>query len=385
MLLGILSHGYRHAAGSISAHSNPNPSSPEAELKDPEAHNVAVIIPVTGNSPHLRDNLESLLNQDFRHYQTYLVTSDHGDPAVSTISELVSKNDNAHHIKAGHAVYCGQKNFNLLAGVKAAGEGFDILVFFDSSHFAPPTVLSDLLRPLLEEDETMTTGFHRVLPGDFLISTLGMMLSVLAIHLLQANKRVVQPWGGATAILQPVFMDNGIDRLWSKTVVDDYTLGTRLRKSGITCKAVPTACLLTPLAGLKVREWIDWLTRQLIYVKYYAPLAWLGIFVVAYLLVAPVILAFTAVAIFFFGHFSFKIALAAAAYLILWTAIGIWTRNKFLKNTPVLKWLPSFYFTHFAVAWCYIRTWIKDTVDWRGISYKMARNGQVVEVITDKT
>ncbi|MFC1884080.1 glycosyltransferase [Thermodesulfobacteriota bacterium] len=381
MLWGILFHGYRHVLESQLV----NPAQPlNITGINRKILKIDVIVPVTGSSPELKDNLHSLLNQDFPSYKTFLVTRDHLDPAVPIIRNLIRQNGNARHIIAGRAVHCGQKNFNLLAGIEASGDSDGILVFCDSSHNAPPTLLSDLIRPIIEESETMTTGFHRIVPGDFGVATMGMMITVMAIHLLQGNPVFTQPWGGSTAIRRSVFMDYGIDRLWSRTVVDDFTMGPHLRKHGIRCKPVSSACLITPLADEDISGWVGWLTRQLLYMKFYTRWEWLSTAVVAYLLVAPMLLTIAACAGFLFGLFPLNIVIACLAYFIVWTAIGIYGRRKFLKKSPPIRWLFTFYLTHFIACWCYIRTWFLNTISWRGISYTMAKSGRVMGVISNK-
>jgi cellulose synthase/poly-beta-1,6-N-acetylglucosamine synthase-like glycosyltransferase len=381
MLAGILLHGYTHVRES----QRPYPARPLAtDGFNREDLVVDVIVPVTGNSPELRQNLHSFLNQDLPQYRTFLVTKDRLDPAVPVIEGLLKKHEGARHIIAGHATRCGQKNFNLLAGIEAAGRSDGILVFCDSSHHAPSTLLRDLITPLLHDEETLTTGFHRIIPGDSRIATLGMMISVTAIHLLQGNKAFTQPWGGATAIRRDVFMEYGIDRLWAETVVDDFTMGPSLRRHGIRCRPVSSACLTTPLAGENMSGWVDWLTRQLLYMKYYTPWEWLGASLAAYLLVAPILLSLMAAFGFFLGFISLKVLVPCLIYFLIWSAMGVFTRRKFLKRSPPFRWLFTFYSAHFVACWCYIRTWFLNTISWRGISYKMSRKGRVREVILDK-
>lgn len=286
---GLFFHGRGHVLGSLPSGLISNPQgSNEPPAGSPK---VVIIIPVTGNASGMKVCLESLLDQDYPNYETFFVTRDMEDPGASIIQELLSDGKNARHIISGPATCCGQKNQNLLAGVAAAGPSVEILVFCDSSHQAPQSLLSDLIRPVAEGNAVMTTGFHRIVPGDFGLGTLGMLWSVLGIHLLQGITVFTQPWGGAMAIRRTVFETHGVDRLWARTVVDDFSMGPHLRRKGIRCKPVPTACLTTPLAGQTLYEWNTWLTRQLLYLKFYTPGSWLAAALAAYLLVGPILLA----------------------------------------------------------------------------------------------
>ena len=381
MLFGILLHGFHHVMESQKV---PTARPCDVSRIDQSNFRFDVIVPVTGDSPELKDNLYSLMNQDFPQYRIFLVTRDHRDPAVPLIKELLKGHHHARHVVAGRAVRCGQKNFNLLAGIEAAGKSDGIFIFCDSSHHAPSTLFADLVRPILNGNEAMTTGFHRVVPEDSRPGTLGMMISVMAIHLLQGNAAFTQPWGGATAVRRSLFVDYGIDRLWSKTVVDDFTMGPYLRKQGIRCKPVSSACLTTPLAGEKINGWINWLTRQLLYMKYYTRMEWAAASIAAYLLVVPMLLTVVSLTGFFFDLFPSYIVVSCITYFVIMTATGIFIRRKFLKKSPIFGWLSTYFIAHFVVCWCYIRTWFLNTISWRGISYKMAWNGTVREVISDR-
>jgi hypothetical protein len=118
--------------------------------------------------------------------------------------------------------------------------------------------------------------------------------------------------------------------------------------------------------------------------KYYTRWEWLGASFAAYLLVAPILFSITAMTGFFFGLTSLSIVASCAVYFAVLTATAVFVRQKFLKKSPFFRWLFTFYCAHFVACWCYVRTWFLNTISWRGISYKMTRDGRVMEVIFDK-
>jgi cellulose synthase/poly-beta-1,6-N-acetylglucosamine synthase-like glycosyltransferase len=144
--------------------------------------------------------LESLLDQSYPDYEAIFVTCSSDDPAAQIVSRVIQTRRNARHIVSGAASRCSQKNHNLLAGLADLDSSIEILVFCDSEHWAPQGFLAELVSPIVSGKAVMTTGFHRVVPGDCRLPTLGMLVSVMAIHLLQAIEAITQPWGGATAI-----------------------------------------------------------------------------------------------------------------------------------------------------------------------------------------
>jgi len=342
---------------------------------------VTVIVPVTGDAPLTRRCLESLLTNDYPDFQVIFVTRDESDPAVAVIGELIARHARGRHVVSGPARRCGQKNHNLLAGIAAADPATDILVFCDATHVAPPGFLGRLVRPLAAGEAVLVTGFHRIIPQDYRVGTLGMLMIVLCLHLLHGNRFIVQPWGGATAIVRRVFQDHGVARVWAENIVDDVSMAMHLVKDGIRVKAVGEAILETPLAGETVAHWADWLVRQLLYLKFCAPALWLGALVVVAALVVPPLWALGACLGGLGGWVSPGTALPGWLYLLVLTALGAVYRTLAPFGIPWPRWLLAYYATLMVLPWCYLRTWGTDIMAWRGISYRVGRGGKVQEVI----
>ena len=79
---------------------------------------VALIVPVTGGASGLQAQLASLLTQDYPDYQVIFVTHSPADPATPIILDLIRRHPGARHVISGRAATCGQKNHNLLAGLR---------------------------------------------------------------------------------------------------------------------------------------------------------------------------------------------------------------------------------------------------------------------------
>ena len=294
LLAGLCLHGGNYVRRTLPGAAQPPEHHAGADCNSTAAPTpkVAVIIPLTGNHPAMPQSLQSLLHQDYPDYELILVTQDLSDPATGLVREvLLSAPIPIRHVLSGPAVSCAQKNHNLLAGLQAVSPEAVILVFCDGTHTAAPDFLTSLTAPLRLGEAALATGFHRLIPGDHRLATVGLLITLLAIHLLHGYPRLVQPWGGATAILRRVFDHQGLARVWAGAVVDDVSLALHLARAGLRVKAVPGATLSTYAAGLTCRRWIDWLTRQILYVKFFMPFSWLAAAVAVYLLVGPVILA----------------------------------------------------------------------------------------------
>ena len=289
LLLVLLLYSRQHVRRSFPGRA-PGGSAP-ASGSWPAYPRVALIVPLTGNSPEMEAALTSLLNQPYPNYETVLVTRDLEDPATPLVRALLSRHPHSRHIVSGPAAGCSQKNHNILAGVNALDDAVEILVFCDSTHQARPNFLPDLIHPLVTGAAVLASGFHRIVAGDARVPTLGMLQTVLTLHLLHGFAFIALPWGGATAMLRSAFHDYGIAGVLKQNVLDDFPLGQRLLHFGIRTVPVATAILETHLVGQTMAGWNTWLTRQLLYLKYCLPSVWLPSALVVWVLGGPILLA----------------------------------------------------------------------------------------------
>jgi ceramide glucosyltransferase len=379
LLLVLLLYSRGHVRRSFPG-CDPGGSAPESEAW-PACPRVALIVPLTGNSPEMEAALTSLLTQPYPNYETVLVTRDLNDPATPLIRALLSRHPHSRHIVSGPAAGCSQKNRNILAGVAALDDAVEILVFCDSTHQARPNFLRDLIHPLITGTASLTSGFHRVVPGDARIPTLGMLQTVLTLHLLHGFAAIALPWGGATAVLRSVFHACGIAGVLGQNVLDDFPLGLRLLRFGIRTVPVATAILDTPLAGQTMGGWNTWLTRQLLYLKYCLPGTWLAAAAAVWVLAGPILLGVLATLGGAVGLAPPPLALISLGFLLTLTAIGAWCRTLIPHPAPLGPWLLAFYANIFMACWGYIQTWRTNTIAWRGISYRVTWGGRVQKII----
>ncbi|MFZ5451840.1 MAG: glycosyltransferase [Thermodesulfobacteriota bacterium] len=340
---------------------------------------VALMVPVTGAAANLRDNLRSLLTQDYPDYQVIFSTKDLADPATPVIAALIPEYPRACLLVSGPAVSCGQKNHNLLAGVRAAGESTEIFAFCDATRQAPPNWLKGLVLPIAQGREVVVSGYHHVLPQDQGLAVWGRAVTVLFLYLTKGISRLNQTWGGATAISRRVFQDLEVARLWSHNVVDDVSLAALLQAKGLRVGLALGDSLITPIAHDTLASWRDWLIRQWIYLKFCLPGAWVALGLVFYLLAGLVL----------FSGLNLVAALLGVSWLPLWPGVlflaGLAGLAVFLKTLhpqpPSLGlWLPAFFAAIFMGAWCHLLNWGEREIHWRGISYRVGWKGRVVGI-----
>jgi len=276
-------------------------------------------------------------------------------------------NPRVHLVAAGPAHMCCQKNHSLLAGIAAAGGAPEILVFCDSTHEAAPDFLVRLTAPLLAGKAVLTTTHRSVLPQNGL-TDLCYFFCALGVQMLQNLPLLCQPWGGATAILRREFLAHGVDAVWARGIVDDFTMGPYLQNRGVRALAVPEAALLTHLASQTWGSWWGWWFRQLLYLKFCMPGTWvlasMGVAVLGGLIAWAVVDAATG-------------GLAGWAYLAGLAGFGVLLGRLCQRPLPAWRAGLGFLLMQGLTVPCFLATWGTNTLSWRGVNYKAGLDGTV--------
>jgi cellulose synthase/poly-beta-1,6-N-acetylglucosamine synthase-like glycosyltransferase len=345
----------------------------------------ALIVPVTGAAPGVREAIGSLVRQDYPGLVVVFATATDDDPAVPLVEELIREAPGrVFRVTAGLATRCGQKNHNLLAGV-AFTQGLtrqpDLYLFGDSTHLARPDFAAVLAAPLIRGEAVLASGFHRVTPLDAAPGTVGMLVTCLGLHMMQSIRAVTQPWGGAMAVTRQAFETYRVAELWAENIVDDCSMAAMLRGKGVVCHPVAGAVLDTPLAGVGLSRWSDWLTRQLLYLKFCMPGTWIPAVPAALALaLTPV----AAVGLLLGGLLDLASPAAAvfsAAFLAGLALLGLFFRSLSPRPVPPGAFLTGFAAVFPMIGWCMARTLFTRTMVWRDIAYEVAFSGRVRRVI----
>ncbi|MFZ2090086.1 MAG: glycosyltransferase [Desulfobaccales bacterium] len=351
--------------------------------KDPPAHwpSLALIVPVAGAPPGLAKRLQALLHQDYPDYQVIYATRDLDDPATRVIAALIWGESRGRLVVAGPARTCGQKNQNLLAGVRLAGEAPEILAFCDANQEAPPDFLRKLAAPLARGEGVVTSGYHHAIPGDHRLATWGRAVSVLTLYLTKAIPWLNQPWGGATAIRRETFESLGVAQLWAETVVDDVSLAARLILARIPVCLSRGVELATKVSGETLASWESWLFRQWIYLKYYLPGSWLAAGALMYLLTAFTLMSATQLLLAPWGWGTPSSMLISLAFLAALSALALALRSLHPGPPPWPLWLAAFLASLVMASWVHLKTCLTQKISWRGKAYQVDWRGRVSSVI----
>jgi ceramide glucosyltransferase len=340
---------------------------------------VAVIIPVAGVYPGLKENLRSRLTQDYPDYQVIFAVRSAADPAVGVIRALLPDFPHARLVVCGPASGCSQKNHNLLGGLKEVGPEVEILVFGDANQTTPDHWLAALIQPLISREAPVSSSYHHVIPQDNRLVTLGRSFVVLMIYLGKGIASFDQPWGGSTAIKKQVFQDLQVDQLWSRTVVDDVTLAKKLQQNNIRMAAAAGAVLATP-ARETLASWENWFIRQIIYLKFYFPLPWALAGVGLFALLGLVLMSLGQLLLAALGSLSWGSAAPSGLFLLLLSLLLDSLRSLHPRPGSRPAFQAAAFLTLFLAAWCHARTWFTRDLRWRNLVYTVDRQGLVTHI-----
>lgn len=343
----------------------------------PEA---ALIIPVTGNDGNLYITLSSFLNQDYPQYEINFVTTDVEDPASTVISELVRRRPNARLILAGRSESCGQKNYNLIAGVNNASPASKVLVFADAGHMAEPDWLKNLIRPLVSEKKPASSGYHVVQPINGDAGAWAKSIIVLMLSMARGLDAISQLWGGATAISRDLYISLGVEKLWSRAVVDDSTLSARLRENGLKHALAAGKPMITHLHTENWKSITTWMTRQWSYLKFTHRISWslIGatgtIFTIGFLFL-PILTLLAPGGI----SSDYKLTIIISLWVELFLFI-YYLRSLHPAPPGIFKWTYAVSIALLATAWSHCLTWFTDSITWAGVNYQVKQGGRVIKV-----
>ena len=334
---------------------------------------VSLIVPLRGSDPELEPSLRSLLEQDYPDYEILLITDEAEDPAAAIIGRLLADSSrhasrSIRHIVAGPAQRGGQKNYNLLAGVRAAEPSRALLVFCDGGHWMPPDWLGKLVTPLIEGRAEVSTGYHDMLvpPGN--TASAAQALCVLFLKALQHVPALAQPWGGSMAMTRNFYRRVHLEEYWSRQIVDDVSLARLLKSAGTRVHYVSAAMVKTPGGSTSWSDFPAWLYRQLFFLKIYFPLTWAAGGAIGYAAALGLVACLVA------GVMKTPAYLAGPA---IFTVLGAGLRRGHPSPGTWGAWLAGGWMALGAACISHARTLFSRQLTWRGIAYRVSRQGEV--------
>jgi len=340
---------------------------------------MSVFIPCKGIDEHFERNIQRFLNSGYRKAKLFFIVENMRDAAYPLIREYIQEVPDAYLVVAGLSKQCGQKNHNLLQGLKASEEQDEVYVFLDAHTTINAQQLQDLVLPLSNPKVTASVGFRwNILQKN----TLGEKLHAFMVALQWSAMNcffVHAVWGGATAIKREVFEKMGVREYWSKTVVDDMTLQQMILKQRRKTVFVPTCVTETDYTIKDLKSSILWFKRQTLYVKFYLRPFWLGmlgllLYASANIIGLPFLLAYAAL------YPSKKIVLFTGmkgAFVGLTMLYCRLIRRPSKDNNSPLSWFWLAPVYILLSCWASLLGCFVRVLRWKGIAYHLEYHGAV--------
>jgi ceramide glucosyltransferase len=329
---------------------------------------ISILKPVRGLDPHFREAIQSHAVQDYPEYEILFGVADPSDPAVPEIHRLIAEFPER-CIRLVHAptVAANRKVGTLVDLAREAR--YPLLLVNDSDVCVPPDYLRRIVGPLEDPSVGMVTCLYRgssdYWPGRW--ECLG-VASAFAPTVLTAPLLGVNEFGlGATLLFRVADLQaiGGFEAL-ANFVADDYQLGRRIARLGrrvVISKVAVQTWLSGRTWGEVWRHQVRWArTIRVSRRKEYSGL----------------VLADASL-------WSFVALLAGArwAALSLFSLrllVGLLVGGVVLRSREVARY---FYLMPFRDLWG-SAVWLwglaGDTVEWRGASLRLTRDGRIVNV-----
>jgi cellulose synthase/poly-beta-1,6-N-acetylglucosamine synthase-like glycosyltransferase len=238
-----------------------------------------LIVPCKGLDSAFEQNITSFLEQDYENYLLWFVVGEESDPAYGELCRLkdqLSQSSKAQDVQvfvAGKSQTCSQKIHNLLYCYERISDDINVMAFADSDICVRSNWLSHIVYPLRKSKYGAASGYRWFVPNQNNPASMALSAMNAKVAQLLGNTRFNQAWGGSMAIRVDVFRKLGLDKIWPKTLSDDLSLSSAVKKAGLIVAFVP-ACLVASHEVTTWRELFEFSRRQFLITRISAPRTW---------------------------------------------------------------------------------------------------------------
>ncbi|MFA5137952.1 MAG: apolipoprotein N-acyltransferase [Elusimicrobiota bacterium] len=299
---------------------------------------VTVLVPVKGSSPWLKENIRSMLEQDYPGKTRYIfVVPSERDPAFKVLNMADSR---VRVLASGRTPSRSSgKNADLLFGLEKADT--EVLLFADADVRVPPCWISSLASPLADPKVGCSTASLVYAPEQ---GGLWSWLRSLWVSgaLLPLLSRFPIPWAGSMALRRRDLEALGIPQLWARSFNEDGVVDQALRRARLRTVFVAEA-MTTSAETCGMRQFFDQFNRWMLLCRLYTPFVWLAagaaLCVKAYLwLRSPLLMAAFDAAYFFLIVPTWRAA--AAGPFMPWLYLLNFLRSAFMRR---VRWGGTLY------------------------------------------
>jgi len=338
---------------------------------DGQVEPIALIIPVRGTPPHLRELWRGICAQTRGPVRVIFVIESADDPAGAALRALTN-GPPIEIVIAGVATERGQKIHNMLAALGRITPSDAIVVFADADITPAPDWLARLLRDLDTQHLDMTSGYRWLMAGDERWSTAFVCVINSSIASAPRDSKWANAWGGSMALRRQTIDALALPSLWDRAVLDDLTISRAVRALGGKVRS-PRDVLVPSPSSYSWKDAVVFGRRQYLFTRMHAPQLWL---VAAAATTIPLAGWATALPLALTGN-KLAIGTIAIAYALDYTRARLRERIPRrlwgIESHPRVKWLdrwatPAWLALHAAVIWS---TLFGRTIRWAGRTYRI--------------
>jgi ceramide glucosyltransferase len=238
-----------------------------------------LIVPCKGLDSAFEENITSFYSQDYEDYLLWFVVDEESDPAYAELCELKdrlgpdSKAQDVQIFIAGKGQARSQKIHNLLHCYERIPHDVEVMAFADSDTCIRSSWLSNIVHPLRLAKNGVASGYRWFVPSRNNLASLALSAMNAKVAQFLGNTRFNHAWGGSMAIRVEVFRKLGLDKIWPKSLSDDLSLSTAVKKVGMKVAFAP-ACLTASYESTTWPKLFEFGRRQFLITRVYAPRTW---------------------------------------------------------------------------------------------------------------
>lgn len=347
-----------------------------------------LIVPCKGLDEAFDENIESFYLQDYQPYHLWFVVQDEQDPAYERLLRLkarYSQRSMAKTVKiliSGETTTASQKLHNLLFAYHQIPEDTEMLAFADSDACVGHKWLEDLVYPLLRDKNGATSGYRCFIPKADNPATIALSALNAKVCQFLGNSRFNLAWGGSMAISVKYFKAFEIDKIWARSLSDDLSLSSAVRRNRCKMVFVPN-CMTASYASSSWKSLWEFARRQFIITRIYTPVMWWFAFISSAISGFGVLAAICAGFILRqYGYGSASVCWWLAAGLFLFQFSRMVIRQKLIQELlprykdafkQVRKMdMCFFWFWSILLFLIVLSSAFGNTITWRNIRYKLS-------------
>ncbi|MFC1808419.1 glycosyltransferase [Candidatus Omnitrophota bacterium] len=340
---------------------------------------VSIILPCCGLDTGFEENLNAVLSQDYASFEVVFVVAQVDDPAYPIITEIIRSKPHAKLVVAGIGnQQCAQKLHNQVKAVEATNSSTEILLFLDSDIRPASLFIKNIVERFQESDIGATYGYRWYVPpqGSGFWPIVHSQFNAAVFPFLVSPGLA---FGGAMAMRKQTFFDVNLDKIWLKSLSDDFTLTKAVRQKGLKIQFIPQ-CLVPTIEPTKPSVLFEWSRRQCIIHKIYDFRTWLPT-VLFYLAKLP--LALMGIYYVFFTRSSSIVLTLGLLLLALADIIPIYSvldatrkigrhmKIDYAANRLFFPYLLALPASYLLFAYALISSLLSSRIAWRDIRYHL--------------